>query len=184
MSAEAIGLKGHTVPSVISAFTVAAARTMKTIVRKATRSKWSLLLTIAVGTLLAFVAVKLVALLGAALDISFLRDTGTNAGPAAAAGAAGAGMGAGAGGGPPQDGPPGPPPPWQGPFLGPPLQWKDTSGWYHPVLTGPAPGWQHPPAPPYPTLWDNPATRWFSQTVQDVAGTSDTTTKANGCHKD
>jgi hypothetical protein len=33
MSAEVVGLKGDTVPSVISAFTVAAARSMKTIIR-------------------------------------------------------------------------------------------------------------------------------------------------------
>lgn len=74
MSAEGIGVKRDTVPSVISDFTVAAARFMKAIIRKAASSKWRLLLTIAVGTLLAFAALKLMALLGATFDISFPRD--------------------------------------------------------------------------------------------------------------
>jgi hypothetical protein len=122
MSTEEIGLKRDTVPSVISDCTVAATHTMKTIIRRSTGTKWRLLLTIAVGALLAVVAMKLMALLGSAFDISFLRDVGSNAGPGAAAGGAGAGLGGGAagGGGDGSGGdPPGPPPQWA-PQYGPP----------------------------------------------------------------
>jgi hypothetical protein len=92
-----MGLKGNTVSSVISDFTVAAARFMKAIMRKATDTKWRLLLTIAVGALLAVLAMKLMALLGAAFDISFLRNSGSETGNGAGFGAGGAGLG-GAGG--------------------------------------------------------------------------------------
>lgn len=97
MSAEVMGLKGNTVSSVISNFTVAAARFMKAIIRKATGTKWRLLLTIAGGALLAVLAMKLMALLGAAFDISFLRNSGSETGNGAGFGAGGAGLG-GAGG--------------------------------------------------------------------------------------
>jgi hypothetical protein len=99
MSAEVIGLKTDTIPSVISDFTATAARALKTIIRKAAGSKWRLLLTIAVGALLAVVAMKLMALLGAAFDISFLRNSGSETGNGAGFGAGGAGLGGGAAGG-------------------------------------------------------------------------------------
>jgi hypothetical protein len=118
MTANWMRTKTDTLLDGILVFSATAAQTMRTIVRKAARSKWPLLLTIAVGTLLAFVALKLMALLGSAFDISFLRDVGSNAGPGAAAGGAGAGLGGGAAGG--GGNPPGRPPPWKGPYQGPP----------------------------------------------------------------
>jgi hypothetical protein len=97
MSAEVIGLKGDTVPNVISAFTVAAARTMKTTIRKWARTRWLVLFAIVAGAVLAVIAIKLLALFATAFDISFLRSAGDTTGPGAAAGAAGAGAAAGAG---------------------------------------------------------------------------------------
>ena len=68
---------------------------LKTIVRDARRSRWFPLLAIAGGAVLGIVAIKLIALLGAAFDISFLRDVGNNVTPGGAAGGAGAGAGGG-----------------------------------------------------------------------------------------
>ena len=99
MSAEVIVLEGNTVPNLTSDFAVAVARPMKTIICKAAGTKWRLLLRVAVGILLTVVAMKLMALLGAAFDISFLRDVGGNGTPWAPVGGAGAGLGAGAAGG-------------------------------------------------------------------------------------
>ena len=62
------------------------------------------MLAIAGGAVLGIIAIKLIALLGAAFDISFLRDVGNNVTSGGAAGGLGAGVGGGAGGPPP--GPP------------------------------------------------------------------------------
>jgi hypothetical protein len=99
MSAEVIGLKRNTVPNVISAFTVTAARTMKMNICKWARSRWLVLFAIVAGAVLAVVAIKLIALFATALDVSFLRNTGTETGNGAGMGAGGAGLGGGATGG-------------------------------------------------------------------------------------
>jgi hypothetical protein len=99
MSAQVIRLKKHVVPNVISVVTVAAARTIETIIRKWARTRWLVLFAVVAGAVLAVIAIKLLALLATVFDISFLRDVGGNAGPGAAAGATGAGAAAGAVGG-------------------------------------------------------------------------------------
>jgi hypothetical protein len=183
MTSQSVTLRNHVFQNGILACIVIATRTVKAFIRKAAGSKWRLLLTIAVGTLLAFVALKLMALLGAAFDISFLRDVGSNAGPGAAAGAAGAGAAggaAGSGGYPPPplpapaptptpaSPPPPPPPPWWYPPAGPP----GPDGSPPRRIDNPNPGWG-----------GSALGIWFSRTVQDAAGTSDTTTKANAIGK-
>jgi hypothetical protein len=97
MTAELMRLERDALLNWISAFTVAAARTMKTIIRKWTQTKWLVLFNIVAGAVLGVIAIKLLALLATAFDISFLRDVGNNGGPGAAAGGAGAGAGGGLG---------------------------------------------------------------------------------------
>ena len=108
MTSQPVALRNHAFQNGVLACMVIATRTVKALIRKAARSKWSLLLTIAAGALLAVVAMKLMALLGAAFDISFLRNSGSETGNGAGFGAGGAGLGGGAaGGGGGSDGGPG-----------------------------------------------------------------------------
>jgi hypothetical protein len=80
-------------------FVASATRALKKLLRQCRRSSWFPLLAVAGSALLGIVAIKVIALLGAAFDISFLRDVGNNVGPGGAAGGAGAGAGGGAAGG-------------------------------------------------------------------------------------
>jgi len=75
-----------------------ATRTVEACKGKAAQSNWWLLLIIGVGTLLSVVALKLAALFGAAVNLSFLRDVGQNVDMPAAVGAGGAALAGGAGG--------------------------------------------------------------------------------------
>jgi hypothetical protein len=204
MSAEVIGRKVDAVPSVTSAFTVAAARTMKACIRKAAGTKWSLLLTIAVGALLTVVAMKLMALLGAAFDISFLRDVGSNGSPWAPLGGFFAGLGAffkgdpHSGGhpgfpapvplqyGPPAPAPLGPPNPYWPPQYGPPSPFP--SPWKGPFAGPPNPDGSRPGM----VRPDDGGTSagfliWFSQGVQKAAtaiiGADGTGSSGNACGK-
>jgi len=90
---ELIWLERETLLDPTSAFIYVAARTMKKMFRRLRCSTWFPLLAIAGGAVVAIVVLKLMALFGAAFDISFLRDVGTNIPPGAAAagGAAGGG---------------------------------------------------------------------------------------------
>lgn len=99
MTSQPVALRNHAFQNGVLACMVIATRTVKALIHKAARSKWSLLLTIAAGALLAVVAMKLMALLGAAFDISFLRNSGSETGNGAGFGAGGAGLGGGAAGG-------------------------------------------------------------------------------------
>lgn len=116
-------------------FVASTARALNRLFRGCRRSPLFPLVAIAGGAVLGIVAIKLIALLGAAFDISLLRDVGNNVTSGGAAGGLGAGVGGGAGGGRPpvpapeptltppppgEGGPPNPPPPHQGPFAGPP----------------------------------------------------------------
>jgi len=89
MTSQAVALRNHAYQNGVPACNT---RTVKALICRATRSKWCLLLTIAVGTLLTIVAVKLVALFGAAVNVSFLRDVGGNGTPWATVGGIGAGI--------------------------------------------------------------------------------------------
>jgi hypothetical protein len=97
MTGELMRLERDALLNWISTFTVAATHTMKTIIRKRAQTKWLVLFNIVAGTVLAVIAIKLLAVLGTAFDISFFRDVGNNGGPGAAAGGTGAGAGGGLG---------------------------------------------------------------------------------------
>jgi hypothetical protein len=111
----------------IFTFPASATRALTTMIRNLRRSRWFLLFVIAGGALVSVVAVKLLALLGAAFGVSFLRDVGNNVGSGAAAGGAGAGLGGGAAGSGGDGGqgddpipdPPDRPDPFWSPLLGP-----------------------------------------------------------------
>ena len=74
MTSQSVARRNQRFQNGVLACIVIATGTGKACARKAARSRWWLLLTIAVGTLLTFVAIKLEALFGATVNVSFLRD--------------------------------------------------------------------------------------------------------------
>jgi hypothetical protein len=78
MTSQILALRSHRIQNGVLACMVVATRTVQACTRKAARSNWWLLLSIGVGMLLTVVAFKLVALFGAAVHVSFLRDVGQN----------------------------------------------------------------------------------------------------------
>jgi hypothetical protein len=78
MTSQSVALRNHRFQNGVLACMVTATRTVKACTRKAAGSKWWLLLSIGAGMLLTVVALKLVALFGAAVNVSFLRDVGQN----------------------------------------------------------------------------------------------------------
>jgi hypothetical protein len=98
MTSQSAALRNHTIPHGLLACVVIATRSVQACTRKAAGSNWWLLLSVGAGMLLTVVALKLVALFGAAVHVSFLRDVGQNVGLPAVIGAGGAALGGGAGG--------------------------------------------------------------------------------------
>jgi hypothetical protein len=78
MTSPSVALRNRTFQNGVLACMVIATRTVKACTRKVAQSRWWLLLSIGVGMLLTVVAFKLVALFGAAVNVSFLRDVGQN----------------------------------------------------------------------------------------------------------
>ncbi len=99
MTAESIRIERDTLLTGIVASTASVTSALKTMIRDLRRSQWFLLVAVVGGAVLAVVAIKLIALIAAAFDISFLRDVGNNVGSGGAAGGAAAGAGGAAGGG-------------------------------------------------------------------------------------
>src|ERR1700736_1339746 len=99
MTAESIRIEKDALLTRIVASTASATRALETMIRDLRRSQWFLLVAVVGGAVIALVAIKLIALLAAAFDISFLRDVGNNVTSGGAAGGAGAGLGGGATGG-------------------------------------------------------------------------------------
>jgi len=81
MTSQSVGLRNYAFQNGVLACIVVATRTVKACIRKATGTKRRLLLTIAVRTLLTIVAVKLIALFGAAprvwVVVSRAQENGT-----------------------------------------------------------------------------------------------------------
>lgn len=99
MIAESIRIEKDALLTRIVGFAASVTRALKTIIRNLRRSRWFPLLAIAGGAAVAVIAIKLIALLAAAFDISFLRNVPKNVPPVAAVGGLGAGLGGGATGG-------------------------------------------------------------------------------------
>jgi hypothetical protein len=127
----------------------------------------------ALGAAAAVVGLQVLAFLGQALDVAWLRDVAINTGPLAVAGGAAAGGAAAAGAAGsgdlplPAPGAPDPPPP-------PGQRWDPTTKTY---TSGPAP--EGPPRSAGPDAQDPTWEVTFSRWVQVIAGSGDRTTKAN-----
>jgi hypothetical protein len=78
MTAESIRIERDALLTRIVASTASATRTLKTMIRDLRRSQWFLLVAVVGGAVIALVAIKLIALLAAAFDISLLRDVNGN----------------------------------------------------------------------------------------------------------
>ena len=78
MTFQSVALRNQMLHDGVLACILIAARTVRACSRKVARSKWWLLLSVGAGMLLTVVALKLVALFGAAVNVSFLRDVGQN----------------------------------------------------------------------------------------------------------
>jgi hypothetical protein len=78
MTSQSVALRNHRFQSGGLACILIAARTVHACTRKVAGSRWWLLLSIGAGMLLTAVAIKLAALFGAAVNVSFLCDVGQN----------------------------------------------------------------------------------------------------------
>jgi hypothetical protein len=78
MPSQSVARRNHRFQSGVLACFLIATRTVHACTRKVAGSRWWLLLSIGAGMLLTVVALKLVALFGAAVNVSFLCDVGQN----------------------------------------------------------------------------------------------------------